>query len=486
MAIAVASSTRAGRILRRLPRTNREGEVGVEGPKAQQWALRRVESTPVITARTAACPDVLGGRSGRAASVTGEQPRGCATDVGEAAPVEGGYRGAALNLAARLCGLAAQDKGGSKTVKTLTWDQVNGWRLARQGLAPRAGFMEAVRRMIGVQAQVMSAAELALWARVDGLCPADVQAALWQERTLVKTWAMRGTLHLFAAEDLPLVVAARNIKEYRYWIKYFESYGISEPHYQTFLEAVPQVLRGEPMTREQLAVTAAKHTGIDRLLPALIESSWGSALKPSAFRGDLCFGPTQGRNVAFVRPSDWLGSWREIDPSVALQEVIRRYLSVYGPATPHDFSRWWGGVTLLAKKTFNELGDELEPVDVEGCKAFALRSALEPMESLSAAGIVRLLPLFDAYTYGLLDYDPLLPSAFKRLVFRPQGWISAVVLVDGRIGGVWVYKIKTSSTVVTVRMFASPTGRVREAIVAEAERLNDFLNTKVVVEFETD
>lgn len=383
---------------------------------------------------------------------------------------------------------AFQAKGRPKAVTSLTWDRVNAWRLAQHGLAPRVGFMEAVQRVIGVQAQVMSAAELALWARVDGLRPADVQATLWQERTLVKTWAMRGTLHLFAVEDLPLVVAARNITENRYWLKHFESYGISEAQYETFLAAVPQVLGGEPMTREQLAVAVAKRTGIDQLLPALIESSWGSALKPSAFGGDLCFGPTQGRNVAFVRPCDWLGRWREIDPKAALQAIILRYLSVYGPATPQDFARWWGGVTLLAKKTFKELelAGELEAVDVDGWKAFALRSSLEPMESLSAAGIVRLLPMFDAYTHGLLDCDPLLPSAFRRLVFRPQAWISAVVLVDGRIRGVWEYTVKRSRTTVKVRMFASPTARVRTAIVAEAERLNGFLDTKVVVVFEAD
>ncbi len=355
--------------------------------------------------------------------------------------------------------------------------------MARHGLAPRVGFMEAVRRMIGVQAQVMSAAELSLWARVDGLRPADVQDALWQERALVKTWAMRGTLFLFAAEDLPLVVAARNARGSRYKLKHFESYGVSEPQFRAFLEAVPRVLGGEPMTREQLAVAAARHTGIDGLLPALTESSWGSALKPSALRGDLCYGPTRGRNVAFVRPGDWLGGWREIDPKAAARAIVRRYLSVYGPAAPEDFSRWWGAGTRLAKKAFEELGDELEAVEVEGRRAFALRSSLEPMEGLSSVGVVRLLPMFDAYVHGLLDCDPLLPSAFRRLVFRPQGWISAVVLVDGRVGGVWWHETKASGTTVGIRMFAPPTAGIREAIVAEAERLNDFLNTVVAVEF---
>ena len=135
---------------------------------------------------------------------------------------------------------------GPTDVKSLTWDQVNAWRLARHGLAPHVGFMEAMRRMIGVQAQVMSAAELSLWARVDGLRPADVQAALWRERALVKTWAMRGTLFLFAAEDLPLVVAARNARGSRYKLKHFESYSISEPQFRAFVRATRKGARSAP------------------------------------------------------------------------------------------------------------------------------------------------------------------------------------------------------------------------------------------------
>jgi hypothetical protein len=371
-------------------------------------------------------------------------------------------------------------------VQALTWDQVNGWRLARHGLAPRVGFVEAVRRMIGVQAQVMSAAELALWARVDGIRPADVRAALWQERTLVKTWAMRGTLFLIAAEDLPLLVAARNARESRYRLKHFASYGISEAQYDAFLAAVPHVLRGEPMTREQFAVAVAAHTGIEALVRALCESSWGGALEPSAFRGDLCFGPNQGRNVTFVHPPDWLGDWQEMEPRAALREVIRRYLSVYGPATPRDFGRWWGAGAAVARKAFKELGDELGAVTVEGRQIFALRTTLAEMGRCSAAGIVRLLPMFDGYVHGLLDCDPLLPSAYRSLVFHPQGWVSAAVLVDGRVGGVWEYAVRASRAAVTVRMFAPPTTGVRAAIVSEAERLHTFLDAAVDVAFATD
>src|SRR5438874_8884630 len=132
--------------------------------------------------------------------------------------------------------------------------------------------------MIGVQAQVMSAAELALGARVDRLRPADVQAALWQERTLVKTWAMRGTIHLFAAEDLPLVVAARCAGGGRFRLHDFLQLGFTEAQYDEFLLAVPQVLGDagdEPITREALARGVAERMKTPEVSRALLGSSWG-------------------------------------------------------------------------------------------------------------------------------------------------------------------------------------------------------------------
>jgi len=375
-------------------------------------------------------------------------------------------------------------------VTSLTWNRVNAWRLSQHCLSPRLtrhNFTLAVARTGGIQAQVMSAAELALGARADGLTPQDVQSALWQERTLVKTWAMRATLHLIRTSDLPVYVAARSMYEARNWLNYFTHFGITEAQYEAFIAAVPQVLGGEPMTRHSLAAAIAEHTGAPELGRLLLSSSWGSLWKPSAWRGDLCFGPSQGRSVTFVGPSQWIGAWQTVEPRLALQEIARRYLGAYGPATPQSFARWWdgGGGIVPARKLFQSIADELEEVDVEGRRGFALRATLESMQSLDTARMVRLLPLFDAYVLGLAhDIEPILPKAYKPQVFRPQGWISAVVLVDGFITGVWEYAIRGSQTIVKVRMFASPTAAVRSGIAAEAERLGGFLNTKVELTYE--
>lgn len=381
-------------------------------------------------------------------------------------------------------------------MRRLTWNQVNAWRLSHHGLSPRferRDFLQAASRTCGIQAQVISAAELATGARVDGTGPRDVQAALWEERTLIKTWAMRGTLHLITAEELPLFVAARSVLGGRNWVAYFEYYGLTAAQLDEFVAAVPRVLGAEPMTREELATAVADFMKAPELGQILISSSWGSLWKPSAWRGDLCFGPNQGRNVTFVRPAVWSESftnsrWHSVEPQEALREIARRYLQAYGPATPEDFALWWwgGGGVAQARKLFHSLGDEVEEVDVEGWQALALRSTLEQMEGASISGCVRLLPLFDAYVLGTgRNLEPILPMAHKSRVFRPQGWISAVVLVDGRMEGMWEYELKRVEAVVKVQMFA-PTLKawVKRGIEAEAERLGDFLNSKVKVEFD--
>ena len=97
------------------------------------------------------------------------------------------------------------------TAARLGWAQVMAWRAARHHLderVPAKATLDVVAEICGLHAQVMSSAELTLAARVEGLGPDDVRRALWEERSLVKTWAMRGTLHLLPAAELPLWQAA--------------------------------------------------------------------------------------------------------------------------------------------------------------------------------------------------------------------------------------------------------------------------------------
>ena len=374
-------------------------------------------------------------------------------------------------------------------MQALKWSQVHAWRLSQHGLFPRfdpQDMAQAVVRLGGIQAQVMSAAELAVCTRVENLSPHDVKSALWEDRTLVKTWTMRGTLHLLSARELPLYVAARDWHATPGWSSYYAEFGLATPAQQeAFLSAIPHVLEQGPMTRQELADAAARHTGIPQVRDFIISANWGSPLKPSAYRGDLCFGPSQGQNVTFVNPKTWLGTWQSIEPEQALKHIARLYLQAYGPATPDDFARWWGGQITLAKKLFKSMSNELEEVEVEGWRAFALCSTLEPMQRLEPAETVHLLPLFDAYTIGMpRDLEPLLSQAYKNQVFRPQGWISAVILVNGSIQGVWRSTTRRAQVVVRVKLFSQSASSIQKGIEAEAERLGDLFKRKVLLEYE--
>jgi hypothetical protein len=298
--------------------------------------------------------------------------------------------------------------------------------------------LEVVAGIAGLHAQVMSSAELTLWARVEGPAPAAVRRALWEERSLVKTWAMRGTLHLLPAAEFPLWQAAlstRRLWEAGAWQRGF---GVSLAELERLNHAIAQALDGRVLTREELAVRVGELTGSAELGDKL-RGSWGALLKPAAALGLVCFAPGQGQQVGFTRPDTWLGGWESHDPDQAMDEVTRRFLAASGPVTREDFARWWG-IPSPAKgaKLLQRLGDEVARVEVEGAAAYALAADLPGLAEAEGSRTVRLLPAFDQYVVtATLQAERLMPGPYKARIYRPQGWLSPVLLVGGRMEGVW-------------------------------------------------
>jgi uncharacterized protein YcaQ len=253
------------------------------------------------------------------------------------------------------------------------------------------------------------------------------------------------------------------------------------------IEGVRATLSSDGITREQLAAAVATHTGNPKLLE-LLPSGWGALLKPVAFQGYLCFGPNQGQNVTFVSPAHWLGEWPPADQQEAVKELVRRYLTAYGPATADDFANWLGMEPADAKKGFRALGDEVLAVDVEGWKAWALASTLEQLQTINAPQkapqSVVLLPGFDPYVIAASRHSQyILPKEYKTRVFRPQGWISPVVLIDGHMAGVWEYDKQRGQIVVKVSVFTPPGASVKQRIDSEVTRLGAFLGIESSVTY---
>jgi hypothetical protein len=127
----------------------------------------------------------------------------------------------------------------------LDWDQVAAWRQRRHHLderVQRADLLAVVSGIAGLHAQVMSSAELTLWARVGDLKPSAVRDALWRDRTLVKTWAMRGTLHLLPAAELPLWQAGQSTRRADERAAWQRRFGVTLEQLEAMLAAVATAL----------------------------------------------------------------------------------------------------------------------------------------------------------------------------------------------------------------------------------------------------
>ncbi len=156
------------------------------------------------------------------------------------------------------------DGNGPRMLK-LTWPRVAAWRVRRHQLdqrAPAGSMLAVASRLCGLHAQVMSSAELTVWARVENLDRRAIQRALWEDRTLVKTWAMRGTLHLLPADELSLWHAALSTSQrYRKAAALQKYFGITLDQLDRITEAVGAALEGRVMTREELVKEVKRLTG---------------------------------------------------------------------------------------------------------------------------------------------------------------------------------------------------------------------------------
>jgi Winged helix DNA-binding domain len=327
-------------------------------------------------------------------------------------------------------------------VARVSWDQALAWRMGRQLLDPvgELPVEDVVRRLCGVQAQVASSAELAIRVRQRSSQPGEVARALADGR-LIKTWAMRGTLHLLTPQDagasLTLMAAGRTW-ERPSWQRYF---GMPIEAWARLRPVVREALDDGPLSREELITAIVAQPGLGHLGEAL-RAGWGTLLKPLAWQGDLCFGPSRGARVTFMRPESASSLWAGIpDPDEAGPVVIAAYLGGYGPAAPDNFHKWlargWIGARR-ARAWFSDLGERVAEVDVEGDRRLILADDLDELVRATTTTSVRLLPGFDQYVLGPGTDDPhVIPVARRTAVSKQSGWIAPTVVANGVVAGTW-------------------------------------------------
>jgi DNA glycosylase AlkZ-like len=366
-------------------------------------------------------------------------------------------------------------------MRSCTWARVWGRRLVRHALLasrPRDDLVEVVGAVGGIHAQMMSAAELSIGVRVADVTREDVRAELWQRRGLVKTYGLRGTVHLFPADEAPLWAAALRAHPGAGEARRLAQRGLDPARLEAIVAAIGAALDGRRLTREELGEEVARRAGpwaLDTVSPAFggYSPRWQNALGAAANAGLLCFGPDQGNKVTFVRADQWLDSWNKLDELEALQQVFRRYLSAYGPATHRDFAQWFGIRPRDAADLPHQLADELEEVEVEGWRAWLLAGELE--ESWPEADDeARLLPHFDCYAIGSHPRERLVPAEWRARGLA-QGSIGhlPLVVIGGIVAGVWSLRRRGQRVEIQVETSHALTARQQRDLEAAAARIGE-------------
>ena len=358
----------------------------------------------------------------------------------------------------------------------LSDERVRLLRLRAQRLDPRppgeaGGVARAVRDICGVQAQDAAAASLAVRARTVGLVAGDIERALVRERSVVRTWAMRYTLHLLAAEDLgwllPLLgpVFARGSRRRR------AALGLDEEATARGVALLRDVLADEgPLTRAEIAERlGARGLRLEgQAAPHLV----GYA----ALQGVVCHGPERAGKPTYVLLDDWVARGPALPREEALAELARRYLAAYGPAWPEDLAAWSGLPLGEARAGWERIAGELLEVEVAGRPAWLPRDrAAWPDEPPAGSPVVRLAPSFDPYLLGYRGRELAVAPKHARRIHPGGGLLHPALLVDGRAAGTWRSKRRPGGLDVVVEPFDELAAEAREGLEAEVADVGRFL-----------
>src|SRR5882757_6623890 len=367
----------------------------------------------------------------------------------------------------------------------LTADQVRRWRARSQGLyGDGAAVTDAVGSSAGLQAQDTRACRLQVRARTGGLTAGRLDAAC-ADRTVVRGWLMRSTLHAVAGTDLRWLTALLGPRTADMYRGRRAKLGLDGELCGRALTALERVLAGEGVVLDPRGQAPAH------------------LLVYAATRGLVCRGPEAAGDAAtYVLAEEWLAGVP--DPGLtgdeATAELAVRHVVAYGPATAEDFARWSGLPLGRARRGIAAAGDRIaevpgpdgplriaagtEPPSARtGAGAWAPTSA--GAGARTSAGAVRLTGHFDPYLLGYRDRDLLLDPAFAARIATGGGFLMPSVLLDGAVVATW-WHTRRSDRSLTIRvesLTGPPTAELTAGVGAEVADIARFLGTSATWEW---
>ena len=339
--------------------------------------------------------------------------------------------------------------------------------LARQMLLRRHRLpaIDAVERLVGLQAQAPNPPYIGLWTRLSDFDAGEL-GALLTERKVVRLALMRSTIHLVSARDClglrPLVqpVLDRQLK------------GSGHGRLLAGLDLDEVVAAGRELVESQWISATALGELLHRRWPDRNPRSLAFAIRN---RIPLVHLPPRGvwgkaGPVTVTSAESWLG--RSLHPAPSLDEMIIRYLGAFGPASVQDIQAW-SGLTRLRERV-----DALRPRlkvfrDEDGAELFDLPKALRPDPDTPAP--VRFLPEFDNALLSHANRRRVMSDAHRRRMATTNGMIPGAVLVDGFVRGTWRMSRLRRTATLTIQPYERIRKADQTALAEEGALLLEFL-----------
>jgi len=351
-------------------------------------------------------------------------------------------------------------------------------RLRAQRLAPPerddgSTAAAAVAPVVGLQAQDEAAAALGVRARSRGLTADDVERARHDDATLVRTWCMRGTLHLVAVEDVAWLLSVFGPVYVHRGRRRLADLGFDDEAAADAVDAICDAIAAEgPLTREEI-------TGV------LVDAGYDfdpdgqgtyHLVRRAGLLGEVC----QVAPVAGEQAYGLLAEWAPIDDPPdrddALGELARRYVDGYGPVSLADFAAWSGLPMADVRAGWAVALDDAVAFDADGDAPTYTSTDLDDLDSPAP---LRLLPAYDAYLLGYEDRDHAVDEGHASLVHPGGGIIRRAVVEDGRAVATWSLDRSRSTPLLEVDPFDGLSTDALDALQAEVADVGRFLGIEV-------
>lgn len=335
---------------------------------------------------------------------------------------------------------------------------------------------QAVRSMLAMQAQDLESALWSVGLRAPGVRRKDVVQAL-AAGTIVRSWPLRGTLHITAAEDLPWLLSTLSSRMVDATAKRREALGLDDRALGRARDiAIEHLSGGRALSREDMLAAFVKG-GV------AVDSHRGYHLLFNlSLTGTLCFGPPGPKEQTFVLLSEWVKKPRRLDRDEALGEIARRYFESHGPATLSDLVGWARITAADAKRGVAIAGKSVVPVALDGATYLmgAPRREIVAPAASNAKSSVLALPGFDEYVLGYKNRDAVLDRAFaERIVPGGNGVFRPTIVVSGQVRGVWRRTKLARTVAITCEGFTQLSRETLRGFARAAEAYGSFLETVV-------